>query len=118
MIMANLDHHNAQDAVSTATDAARDALDKTADAVSGAVGKGSDAVSDTIRTATGAVSDAVGTARQNVSTGLRHVNEAVAEFSDKATDAAKKHPVRTVLLAAIGVAVAGFIAGVATSRRH
>lgn len=55
----------------------------------------------------GAVNEAVGTARENVSTGLRHANEALAGSSDEAPDAVKKHPVRTALLTAIGVAVAG-----------
>lgn len=115
--MAELNDDKAQDAVNGATDGIHSTVNKAAETVSGLVGKASSSASEAVGSATSAVNDAVDSAQQNVSAGLRQASEGVADISDKATGAVKKYPVRTVLLVATGAAVAGFIVGVATSRR-
>lgn len=104
--MAKVNDDKTQDALDTAADSVRDAVNKTADAASGVARKGSDSASES-----------VDTAQQNISAGLHEAGEGVSDISDNATGAIKKYPVRTVLLVAIGAAIAGFIVGIVTPRK-
>jgi ElaB/YqjD/DUF883 family membrane-anchored ribosome-binding protein len=115
--MANINDGNAQDTTYAAADHVHNAADTTADAISDVAGKASDSASGAIGSANSAVNDAVDTAQQNVSKGLHYATGAATDFSNKATDTVKTHPIRSVLFVAVSAAIAGFVGGVISSKR-
>ncbi len=103
-------------------------VDTAADAVRGAAGKASDVLregagkaGESLSTATGMVADAAGetlrAVRDNVSEGVQQAGKTADKLASAAVGTVKRYPIRSVLVIAAAVAVAGFVAGVITSKR-
>lgn len=106
----------AREMARTATDAVQDVADRAADVANDIVSKTADAVSRSVGATADAVTDAIDATRREVVAGARHAEQFVAGIGDSAVAQVKRHPTRTVLLAAAGAAVIGFVVGAVTSR--
>lgn len=105
------------DKISEAVDATQAAVDKTAHAVSDVAANASGSVSDAIGSAAKSATKAEDATEHQVTTSLRRITDFCGDISDRTTGTIKKHPLRTVVIAAACASVVGFLAGAIFSKR-
>ncbi len=103
--------------VDTTVHTVRDAAAEASDAIKRRAGKAQESISAASSKVSDAAGDAIRGARDNVSERAHQAGKAADKLASAAVRTVKEYPIRTVLIVAAAVAVAGFVAGVIASRR-